>query len=303
VVVTPKFNFEEFLKSIVRYRITRLILVPPMIVLLCKHPAVRNYDLSHVKTCVSAAAPLSLQLVHQLARILPNASIGQGYGMTETATLVSMMPLSRKLSNGTVGTLLPGIVARIVKQDGSLAQAGEAGELIVSGPNMALGYANNEQATKTTFVDGWVHTGDEALFTEQGELRIVDRLKELIKVRGFQVAPAELEGHLLDHKYVVDVCVVPVPDEYSGEVPLAFVVPDVNLAKKIKNDVKEATRIKAELIRHVADHKAKYKWLAGGVQFTDEIPKTSSGKLMRRVLRDKAKEAREVSANQPKSKL
>jgi len=220
--------------------------------------------------------------------------------MTETSTTVSATSPFQRHTKGGVGVLLPGVVARVVKQDGFLARVGETGELHLSTPSLALGYLNNERATKETFVDGWLHTGDEVKFDEQGELYVVDRLKELIKVRGFQVAPAELEGHLLDHEYVTDVCVVPVPNEYSGEVPLAFVVLHAKLAKRIKSNPQEARRIKAELIQHVADHKTKYKWLEGGVEFVDDIPKTASGKLLRRLLRDRAREAR---VNQAESKL
>jgi len=133
------------------------------------------------------------------------------------------------------------------------------------------------------FFNRWVHTGDEVKFDDQGELYVFDRLKELIKVRGFQV---ELEGHLSDHKYVADVCVVPVPDEYCGEVPFAFVVPRPSLAQKAKNEGKEAQKVKAELLKHVANHKTKYKWREGGLEFVDVIPKTPSGKRLRRVLRD-----------------
>jgi len=152
-------------------------------------------------------------------------------------------------------------------------------------------YNSLVSSTKEAFVDGWFHTGDEVKFDEHGDLYVVDRLKELIKVRGFQVAPAELEAHLLDHKYVGDVCVVPVPDEYSGEIPLAFVVPHASIASKINEDAKEAEKVKAELISHVANHKTKYKWLEGGVEFIDVIPKNASGKLLRRVLRDRVREA------------
>lgn len=210
IVVMPKFNFLEMLKSIMRYHISILLIVPPMMVMFCKHPAVREYDFSHVRGCFSGAAPLSVELTQQMSKVLPNAAVGQGYGMTETVTVVSMMSHKQKIGTGSVGYLLPGVVARVIKDDGTLARAGEPGELVVSGPSMALGYTNNEQATKETFTEGWVRTGDEVVFNEQGELTVVDRLKELIKVRGFQVAPAELEGHLLDHPYVADVCVVPV---------------------------------------------------------------------------------------------
>ena len=120
--------------------------------------------------------------------------------------------------------------------------------------------------------------------------------QELIKVRGFQVAPAELEGHLLDHPAVTDACVVPVPDEYSGELPRAYIVPHASIAEKIRSDPEEAERIKAELVQHVSDAKTRHKWLAGGVEFVDKIPKTASGKLLRRVLKDRAAELSKVAS-------
>ncbi|KAF7965524.1 hypothetical protein HWV62_43070 [Athelia sp. TMB] len=296
VVLMPKFAFEPFLASIAAQRITHLLLVPPMIVLLCKHPAAGKYDLSSVRAVWSGAAPLSREIVALLEKRLPGAMIGQGYGMTETATTVSSMRLGQRVTNGGAGALIPGVRARVVKADGTLAKVGETGELVVTGPSMALRYANNEQATKDTFVDGWVRTGDEVRFDEHGELWIVDRLKELIKVRGFQVAPAELEGHLLDHPAVADACVVPVPDEYSGEVPLAFVVPAPAVRARIAADPAYAAQVKGELCKSVEGAKTRYKWLAGGVEFVEEIPKTTSGKLLRRVLRDRAREMRKAPA-------
>lgn len=177
VVVMPKFAFEEFLKSIVSHRMTHLLLVPPMIVLICKHPAAAKYDLSSVRAVWSGAAPLTAEIVAQLAKRLPQACIGQGYGMTETATTVSSMRLGQKTTNGGAGALIPGVRARVVKADGTLAGVGETGELHVTGPSMATRYANNEEASRETFVDGWVRTGDEVRFDENGELWIVDRLK------------------------------------------------------------------------------------------------------------------------------
>ncbi|TFY72419.1 hypothetical protein EVG20_g591 [Dentipellis fragilis] len=292
IVVHAKFAFQEFLDSIVRHRITHLMVVPPMIVLLCKHPLVKKYDLSHVRFLNSGAAPLSPELLGPLSEVLPNAIISQGYGMTETATAVTMTPITERMCKpGSAGHLVPGVKMRIVKEDGSLAKFGERGELIVYSPSNAIGYYGNDKATKETFIDGWVRTGDEVEYTESGDLYIVDRLKDLIKVRGFQVAPAELEGHLLDHPAVADVCVVPVPDEYSGELPFAFVVLHAEAAKRV-SDPKEAAALKKALEKHVSDVKIKYKWLSGGIEFTDTIPKNASGKLLRRLLKDKAKQLR-----------
>ncbi|KAI0066474.1 phenylacetyl-CoA ligase [Artomyces pyxidatus] len=299
VVVIPKFSWPDFLETIVKYHIQNLIVVPPMIVLLCKHPATKKYDLSFVHLCYSGAAPLSGSLIKDLSQVLPNAHVGQGYGMTETATAVTMTPPMVKVGwSGTAGSLLPGVKVRVVTADGKLAGMGEPGELVVWSPSNALRYHNNTKATDETFLDGWVRTGDEVVYDEKGEITIVDRLKELIKVRGFQVAPAELEGHLLTHPDVADVCVVAVPDDFSGELPFAFIVLHEAAAARAAT---EGAAIKAALAKYVSDVKTNYKWLAGGVEFIDVIPKNPSGKLLRRVLKVKAKEI--LKAKPLKSRL
>ncbi|EGN98047.1 hypothetical protein SERLA73DRAFT_169131 [Serpula lacrymans var. lacrymans S7.3] len=286
-VLTAKFNFIEFLKNIVTYRITHLLLVPPQIVLLCKHPAVKDYDLSHVRYITSGAAPLSRELMERLVEIFPNAALGQSYGTTETCTVVTSLAIEKKQDlSGSAGTLLPGITARVVKPDGSLADFGEPGELVVKTPSIALGYSNNEKSTKETFVDGWMRTGDEVKIEKNAEIF------EMLKVRGFQVAPAELEGCLLDHPDVADTCVVGITDDYSGELPLAFVVLRPEAGKRAESSASAANDIKQSIMKHVADNKVAYKKLAGGVEFVDMIPKNPSGKLLRRVLRDKAREMR-----------
>jgi acyl-CoA synthetase (AMP-forming)/AMP-acid ligase II len=147
LVVIERFSFVEFLKSITRHRIMHLFTVPPHMLLFCKHPAVKDFDLSHVKSCIFGAAPLSAELTQQFIQTLPNCSIGQGYGLTETCTTISFMPPQHKVGTvGSAGELLPGIEARVVKADGQLAGRGESGELVVRGPSMALGYLNNEKA-------------------------------------------------------------------------------------------------------------------------------------------------------------
>ncbi|EIM92300.1 amp dependent CoA ligase [Stereum hirsutum FP-91666 SS1] len=293
LVVISKYDHARFLESIHKYRITHLLVVPPQVVLLCKHPATKKYDLSHVRFLMSGAAPLSKELTQQLLKVLPNAEIGQGYGMTETSTTICMVPWNQRIGTlGSGGQFVAGIRARVLKEDGSLATYGEQGELHVSGPAMALRYSNNPEATNETFVDGWVRTGDEVVIDKNNDVYIVDRLKEIMKVRGFQVAPAELEGHLLQHPAVADTCVVGVPDEYSGEVPLAFVVLHQEIARKAASNSTEAAKLKEDIKKWVTDHKVHYKKLAGGVEFVDVIPKNPSGKLLRRLLRDKAKELR-----------
>ncbi|QRV97648.1 AMP binding enzyme [Ceratobasidium sp. AG-Ba] len=279
LVVIPQFNFVEMLKSIVKYRITHLSLVPPQVVLFCKHPATKNYDFSHCHFALVGAAPVSPELTAQFRQVMPNLGFGQAYGMTETATIVTIVTLEHAKTGGvpgSAGQLINNTTAKVVKQDGTLAGYDEPGELVVAGPQMTLRYENNEAATEETYVDGWVHTGDEVVIKKSGDVFIVDRLKELIKVRGFQVAPAELEGHLLDHPFVDDVGVIGLPDDYSGEVPLAFVALSPYAKKSGLSDI----AIKNQLTKFVSDKKVNYKWLKGGVVFIDSIPKNPSGKIL-----------------------
>ncbi|PBK74932.1 acetyl-CoA synthetase-like protein [Armillaria solidipes] len=296
VVIVPKYNFIGMLDSIIRHRVTHLMLVPPQAVLLCKHPVVKQYEakLQVVRMIMVAAAPLSREVNQQLFQLFPDAHIGQSYGMTETCTVTSSWPVTRKRgTSGSGGQLLPGVVAKVVKSDGSLANYDEPGELVTWSPSNALRYQNDAQASKDTFIDGWVRTGDEAKVDKNAELWILDRMKEIMKVRGFQVAPAELEGCILDHPDVSDACVVGIPDEYSGEVPLAFVV----LTEEARSKVLErGPQIKDSIIKHVASNKVNYKHLKGGVEFVSAIPKNPSGKLLRRVLRQHARSLRKREA-------
>ncbi|KDQ63356.1 hypothetical protein JAAARDRAFT_188937 [Jaapia argillacea MUCL 33604] len=277
LVVAPKFDFEDMLRSIEKYRVNILPIVPPHVVLLCKHPAVKKYDLSSITFCLVAAAPLSAELTSQLAKVIPGSRIGQGYGLTETCVGVAIVPLSQKIGTlGSGGQLIPGIVARVLKPDGSLAKTGEPGELMVKSPSNASHYFKDDKSTKETFIDGYVST--------------FPSWEEILKVRGFQVAPAELEDHLLDHPDVADACVVGLPDEYSGELPLAYVSLHPHAIERISHNHDETAKIKNSILRHVSDHKVYYKHLAG-VEFVDVIPKSAAGKLLRRVLREKAKES------------
>jgi len=279
--------------------------VPPIVVLICKHPATKDYkaELRNIRFCISGAAPLSSELANQLKNVLPNASLGQGYGMTETSTAVSMTPALEKVGKaGSAGVAVPGVRFKVVKEDGSLAKLGERGELVVKSPSNSFRYWENPKATAETFLkDGWIRTGDEVEFDAEGNIYIIDRLKELVKVRGFQVAPAELEGHLLSHPDVSDVCVVPIPDEFNGELPLAYVVLHPHAAVRAASSTAEAEAIKAEISKHVSDVKVQYKWLKGGVEFINAIPKNPTGKLLRRVLREKARVDRAATAEKAKA--
>ncbi|KAM0816669.1 hypothetical protein AB5N19_02471 [Seiridium cardinale] len=295
VIILPRFELQRLLETIQRFKINFLYLVPPIIIQLLRNPELcAKYDLSSARFIYTGAAPLGAETHQDVLKAFPNLNIGQGYGMTETST-VTISTSEHDVVIGTSGSLVPGTQAKILDEEGKeVTEYGKRGELYVQSPSVTLGYLNNERATAEAFVHDdngrWLRTGDVAVVTtnEQGveHLSIVDRIKELIKTKGHQVAPAELEAHLLSHPAVNDCTVIPVPDEDAGEVPKAFVVKAA--AYKDKSDEETAR----EISKHVQDHKSRYKWLKGGVEFIDVIPKSPSGKILRRLLKDKEKEAR-----------
>ena len=273
-VSLPRFDLEQFLQVMQDHAITRAYLVPPIVLALAKHPLVDKYDLSKLKTIVSGAAPLSEELANEATDRL-GAEILQGYGMTETSP-ATHVALEGSGKPGSVGGLVPSSECRVVDvSTGEDVEQGESGEIWVRGPHIMKGYLNNPQATAETIDDdGWLHTGDIGYMDSDGDFYIVDRLKELIKYKGFQVPPAELEGLLLSHPAVGDAAVIPVPDDEAGEIPKAFVV--------LKPGA-EATA--AELQDFVAGQVASFKQIRE-LEFIDTIPKAISGKILRRVLRD-----------------
>ncbi|KAG2010345.1 phenylacetyl-CoA ligase, variant 2 [Coprinopsis cinerea AmutBmut pab1-1] len=184
LVVVPKFGFTDMLKIIQTYRVSHLYIVPPIALLLCKDPAVKRYDLSSIRFMLSGAAPLSHELQKQLQDTFPRAHIGQAFGMTETTTAVTMFSIENRSGvPGGSGILMPGVTARVVKPDGTLAGYDEVGEIWIKSPSIALRYTNDKEATEETFVDGWVRTGDQVTIDRHGEVRVMDRLKEMIKAR------------------------------------------------------------------------------------------------------------------------
>ncbi|KAF2469479.1 phenylacetyl-CoA ligase-like protein [Lindgomyces ingoldianus] len=292
VIVLPKFDFTTFLESVQRFKINSLFLVPPIIILMTKNKSVLDkYDLSSVWSIFTGAAPLGKETAEDLQKIFPSWAIRQGYGLTETCTVVcSSSP--DDIWFGSSGSLLPAVECKIVTTEGvEITGYDQPGELLVKSPSVVLGYLHNEKANKETFQDGYMRTGDEAVIRKgplgHEHVFIVDRIKELIKVKGHQVAPAELEAHLLTHPAVNDCAVIQVPDDDAGEVPKAFIVksPAVGLEE---NDRMVARQIQ----KHVEEHKARYKWIKGGIEFIDVIPKSPSGKILRRFLRDKERESR-----------
>lgn len=295
VIVLPRFEFKQLLGVIQKFKINFLYLVPPIIIQLLRNPAeCAKYDLSSVRFLYTGAAPLGEETQEELGKSFPTWGVGQGYGMTETST-VTCSTSENDVMSGTSGSLVPGFRAKIIGEDGKeITGYEQRGELWVQSPSITLGYYNNEKATAEAYVydnDGrWLRTGDVVVvrLSPKGHehFAIVDRLKELIKTKGHQVAPAELEAHLLAHPAVHDCTVIPIPDENAGEVPKAFVVKSAEVASKPDEEIAK------EIYKHVEDHKARYKWLKGGIEFIDAIPRSPSGKILRRMLKDKERDAR-----------
>lgn len=270
-VILPRFDFGQFLQLIQDYRVTRTFAAPPILVQLAKNPIVDDFDLSSLRFITSGAAPLGVDIEQQV-RDRIGCQVKQGYGLTELVPshlAPNDVPLSKQ---GSVGVCMPNIQAMIVDPETRLPLGpGQTGEIWTCGPLAMKGYLNNPEANAATKdADGWIHTGDLGYADEDGYFYIVDRLKELIKYKAYQVAPAELEAVLLAHPAVADVAVVRSPDEDSGEVPKAFVV-------------LKAPATETELMDFVAERVAPFKKVRR-VEFIDAIPKSSTGKLLRRVL-------------------
>jgi acyl-CoA synthetase (AMP-forming)/AMP-acid ligase II len=279
LVTMPRFELPDYLRALQEHKVTRNYVVPPIALALAKHPLVDEFDLSSISMMLSGAAPLGPELQAACAERL-DCGIVQGYGMTETSPVTHVVPDDQAGEGlGSIGFPVPSTECRIVDigTDDDV-EAGERGELLVRGPQVMKGYLNNPEATAHTIDDdGWLHTGDIARVDEDGRFWIVDRLKELIKYKGYQVAPAELEALLLNHPSIADAAVIGVPDEEAGEVPKAFVVSKTAITPE-------------EIAAWVASHVAPYKRLRA-VELLDEIPKSPSGKILRRVLVERERQA------------
>ncbi len=272
IVTMPRFDLEQFLQTLQNYGVTWAYLVPPIVLALAKHPLVDKYDLSKLKSILSGAAPLGKDVTQACANRL-NCLVRQGYGLTETSPVTHFTPNDpAKIKPGSIGPLVAMTECKIIdyNTDAELGPNQE-GELWVWGPQVMQGYLNRPDATAAVInPDGWLRTGDIGYADADGYFYIVDRLKELIKYKGMQVAPAELEAVLLTHPAVADVAVIPSPDEEAGEVPKAFVV----LRGEITPD---------ELMAFVAERVAPHKKVRR-LEFIEQIPKSASGKILRRVL-------------------
>lgn len=274
IVTMPRFDLEQALTITQDRKVSWFFAVPPIVLGLAKHPIVDQYDLSSVKVVFSGAAPLSAELGEECAERL-GCAVVQGFGMTELSPVSHASPGFENKA-GASGVTISNTECRIVDAEGNDCDVNVDGELWIRGPQVMKGYLNNEAATAEAIdSEGWLRTGDVAHFDEDGYVFIVDRLKELIKYKGFQVPPAELEGLLLTHPAVGDAAVIGIADDAAGELPKAF----ITLAPGA-----EATA--EEIQQFIADQVASYKQIRL-VEFIDEVPKSAAGKILRRELRDR----------------
>jgi 4-coumarate--CoA ligase len=304
--MTPIFTMESMLSAIETHRPSELLLVPPILLRMVRDPIVDKYDLSSVTRLSSGAAPLSVELIEQLAQKFPRtaakaapgqAGLKQGYGMTESCSCITAFPLHRVVGykyGNSVGEIVSNTEVKIIMEDGKEGGIGDEGEIWARGPQITMGYLGNEKATRETFdADGYLHTGDWGVVDADGMIWILDRIKgehlhaesgryadfvDMVKVKGHQVAPAELEDLLLGHDLVEDCAVIGIPDDWSGEVPKAFVVP--------KPGVSKDRRVARAIMRFVQENKIRYKWLKE-VELVNEIPKSASGKILKKNLRNR----------------
>ncbi|XP_004486593.1 4-coumarate--CoA ligase 1 [Cicer arietinum] len=282
ILLMPKFEINAFLTLVHKHRVTVAPVVPPIVLAIAKSPDLQNYDLSSIRILKSGGAPLGKELEHTVRAKFPNAILGQGYGMTEAGPVLTMsLAFAKEAVNvkaGACGTVVRNAEMKIVDPEtGHSLPRNQSGEICIRGHQIMKGYLNDREATERTIdKEGWLHTGDIGYIDEDDELFIVDRLKELIKYKGFQVAPAELEALLLSHPKISDAAVVPMKDEAAGEVPVAFVVRSNGYTDLTEDQIKQ----------FISKQVVFYKRI-NQVFFIDAIPKSPSGKILRKDLRAK----------------
>jgi 4-coumarate--CoA ligase len=285
--VMRRFELESWMRNIERFRITEANMVPPMVIQVINSPLNKKYSLASIRNSWVGAAPLAAEPQARYKALLrPDTPFNQVWGMSETSCIATMVHYPEHDPTGSVGRFLPNHDAKLVDDKGrDITDFDVAGELCVRGPLIVKGYFNNPEANRIAWDDdGYFHTGDVALRKrENGLWYIVDRKKELIKVRGFQVAPAELEGVLLSHSDVSDAAVIGITaggaaGEQGTELPRAYVV------------LKQGSRIReADVQAYMKERLAGYKQLVGGVKFVDAIPKNASGKILKKDLKEMAR--------------
>ena len=287
--IMASFDLPTFCRIVQEYKVTFANIVPPVAVALAKHPIIDQFDFSSLRELQSAAAPAPKEIIQALHQRL-KVPLRQVYGISEAAPgIASQRTQNWNKPIGCCGHLWPGMSAKIVV-DWEEVKVGKDGEICLKGPNIFIGYHANPTATAAGFdSEGWYHTGDVGFIDTAGNISISDRLKELIKYNGFQVAPAQLEDLLLGHAAVADVAVIGV---YSAaratELPRAYVV----VAAGYNGDAK----LEEELQGWFNERVSPYKKLRGGIRFVDVVPKSNAGKILRRVLIEQAKKEEENGA-------
>ncbi|XP_063385012.1 uncharacterized protein LOC134671166 isoform X2 [Cydia fagiglandana] len=275
LVTMPYFKPELFLQTLVKYQASVLFLVPPMVVFLGKHPAVQADHLRSVYGVISGAAPVSEADAAAVLRKNPNINFRQGYGLTETNGGIAI-GFNTDANHASVGHVFPSSQVKIADiQTQEALPAGKEGEILYRGPNLMQGYYKDEEATREVFQDGWYKTGDIGKYDDKKYLYVTDRMKELIKVKGFQVAPAELEAIIRTNPKIADCAVLGIPDPVTGEVPKAFIVTQPNQTIS-PEELKEYVNSKLVSFKHVKE-----------VQSIDAIPKNPAGKILRKDLKAK----------------
>ncbi|XP_068661327.1 4-coumarate--CoA ligase-like 9 [Aristolochia californica] len=275
VVLLEKFDFVSMLKAIETYKVTYMPVSPPLVVAMAKSPEVDKYDLSSLIGVGCGGAPLSKEVTEKFSRRFPNVMVAQGYGLTETCGVVSRTAGPEEIQRyGSTGRLAENLEAKIVDPEtGEPLPPGKQGELWLRGPSIMRGYVGDDESTAATLnSEGWLKTGDLCYVDEDGFLYIVDRLKELIKYKAYQVPPAELEALLQSHPEIADAAVIPYPDEEAGQIPMAYVV------RQPGSDLNES-----QIIDYIAKQVAPYKKIRR-VAFINAIPKSPAGKILRKEL-------------------
>lgn len=293
VYVMKKFQFEDLLQTIQEKKVTHLQVAPPILVMLSKRPETSKYDISSVTDVLVGAAPLSKELQNDVSKRF-GMQINQGWGMTELTCGAMAVPGGLNDLSGSIGQLYPNTEFKMLDDEGREVGVGEPGEVFIRGPQVCMRYWKNETATAEAISrDGWLRTGDVAVRDERVWFWIVDRKKELIKVNALQVAPAELEAVLLEHEDVADAAVVGIT-LHDEEWPRAYVaIQDASKGKVTPGDIQEWIKTKV----------AKHKWLVGGVTFIDEVPKSASGKIQRKVMREWSKADAKLLEKQTKARF
>ncbi|MFZ5817267.1 MAG: long-chain-fatty-acid--CoA ligase [Bacillota bacterium] len=283
-ILVPKFDPEDLLKTIAKYRPTSFPGVPTMYTALLNHPNLSKYDISSIEFCVSGAAPMPVELMQQFEQVT-GGNIMEGYGLTECSPVTHANPFRGKRVPGSVGLPYPGTDVRIIDlETGEDLPPGQEGEVLIRGPQVMKGYWNKPEETEAVLVDGWLYTGDIGRMDEDGYLYIVDRKKDMIIAGGFNIYPREIDEILYQHPAVKEACAVGVPDPYRGETVKAFVV--------LKDG---ATATEQEILDFCKERLAAYK-RPRQVEFLKELPKSTVGKVLRRVLLEQEREKARIAA-------